>query len=130
MENEKLLHEVIEGCLENLRDTDANSDEYKTIADTTAKLLDKAIEIDKLNVEHEEQVQKLETETNLKREQLDEEKKDRWVKNGLTAFSVVSGLVMTYWGTKKTFKFEETGTITSMPGRNFINKAMNYFTKK
>lgn len=119
MKNETLLHEEIQGEFEKLKDMQLGTDEYKTTVDGLTKLVDKAIEIDKLNVEHEEKIQDRE-----------DEKKDRFVKNCITGIGTVGGLLMTYWGTKKTFKFEETGTITSAAGRNFINKVVNYFSKK
>lgn len=136
MKNETLLHEEIKSGFESLNNVKKGSDEYKTIIDAQTKLIDKAIEIDKLNIEHEEfdkklsmEIDKLRTEHAEKENQLKEEKIDRNIKHSLTAISVIGGLVTTWHWSKKTFKFEETGTITTLPGRNFINKAINFFKK-
>ena len=130
MKNETLLHEEIRDEFENLKKMELGTDKYKTTVDGLVKLVDKAIEIDKLNVEHEEKVKNREIENDLKLQQLEDERKDRNIKNCLTGVSVVGGLITTWFYAHKTFKFEETGTITSNAGRNFINKALNYLGKK
>ena len=63
-----------------------------------------------------------EIEASLKRAQMEEDRKDRRVKNGIAIGGIVLPLAVTIWGTFKTFRFEETGTITTMMGRGFINK--------
>ena len=55
---------------------------------------------------------------------MDEEKKDRLVKNIITAAGIVLPLVITVWGTKVSLKFEEEGTFTTIMGRGFINKLL------
>ena len=62
-----------------------------------------------------------------KLEQIKEDKVDHIVKNSLTLFGTVAGIVLTVWGTNKTLKFEETGTITTSAGRAFIK---NLFSKR
>ena len=56
--------------------------------------------------------------------QMEEEKKDRWIKNGLAAAGIIIPTLVTIWGTVKSIKFEETGTITTIMGRGFINKLL------
>ena len=63
----------------------------------------------------------------MKSKQMKEERIDRIVKHGLTALSIASSIGLTAWGTCKTLKFEETGTVTTSAGRNFIR---NLFSKK
>ena len=58
---------------------------------------------------------------------MEDDKKDRLVKNCLTGASILSGIGVTVWGALKSWKFEETGTVTSTAGRKFIN---NLFSKK
>ena len=53
---------------------------------------------------------------------MEDERKDRLVRNGITIASIVIPTAVTIWGTLKSFKFEETGTVTTTIGRGFINK--------
>ena len=52
----------------------------------------------------------------------EEEKKDRKWKNGISVAGIVVPIVVTVWGTLKTLKFEETGTVTTNAGRSFMNR--------
>jgi hypothetical protein len=58
----------------------------------------------------------------LKEQQMREDRKDRIVKNIIGAAGVVLPLVVTIWGTTVSLKFEETGTITTHSGRNFVQR--------
>lgn len=116
MNIEALLKEEIQSEFETLKNVDTGSEEYKATVDGLTKLVDRAIEIEKFNAEREE--------NELKREQMKDEKIDRWVKNGLTLVGVLVPAGLTVWGTYKSFKFEETGTITTIMGRGFINKLL------
>ena len=130
MKNETLLHEQIKLEFEELKKMPCGEDQYNKTVDGLTKLVDKAIEIDRLNLEAEEKAKNREIEAELKFKQLEDEKKDRKIKNVITGVSVVGGLITTWFWSGKSFKFEEAGTITTGAGRNFINKALNYFTKK
>lgn len=111
MNMEALLHKEIESQFECLNDLEAGSKEYETTVDGLAKLMDRAIEIDKLNIEHDE-----------KEDLANEERKDRWIKHAINIASIVIPTLVTIWGTKASFRFEKEGTITTIMGRGFINK--------
>lgn len=113
MSIENLLHEEIEHRLKDLGGMDPKSDEYKSAIDGTAKLIDRAIEIDKFNKECED-----------KTECREFDKKDRLAKNIISGAGIVIPTVLTIWGTLKSLKFEETGTVTTAIGRGFINKLL------
>ena len=127
MKNEQLLHDEIASSFEVLKELEVGTDEYKAAVDGLTKLMDRAIEIDKMNLEAEEKVWARESEVEIKKQQLKDERVDRMVKNGLTGVSVIGGLGVTIWGALKSWKFEETGTVTSAAGREFIKKL---FTRK
>lgn len=110
MKIEKMAHEAIEEGFNELKEMKKGTDEYDQTVNSLTKLMDRAIEIDKLNVEHEE-----------KEVQMKEDKRDRIVKNVLNGVGVVGGLAVTVWGACKSWKFEENGTITSSAGRKFMN---------
>lgn len=112
------LHEEIQSELEGISNMNLGTEEYRTTVDGVTKLMDRAIELKKFDAE---QVDKA-NNTALKTEQMENEKKDSWIRNGLTAAGIIIPTVVTIWGTLKTFKFEESGTVTTMIGRGFINK--------
>lgn len=124
MDTETLLREEIQSELESLKDVSLGTDEYKTTVDGLAKLMDRAIEIDRLNIEAQEKEDSREDEKNLKLREIEEERKDRIVKNSIAAAGIIIPTVVTIWGTLKSLKFEETGTVTTMMGRGFINKLL------
>ena len=119
---ETLLHEEIQDGFDALSRMERGTETHKTTVDEVAKLFDKAIEIEKLEIEAKEREKAREIEASLKRAQMEEDRKDRRVKNGIAIGGIVLPLAVTVWGTFKTFRFEETGTVTTMMGRGFINK--------
>lgn len=124
MTTEKALHEEIVNGFANLDELEVGSDKRKQqVAELTA-LVDRAIEIDRLNMEHEEKVKTREIETNFRNMQMAEERKDRIVKNCLTAAGIAIPTLVTIWGTIKSLRFEQEGTVTTIMGRGFINKLL------
>lgn len=120
-----LLEKEINGNFEALEEIkEINSVEYGKATDNTVKLLDKFIAIEKLENDRLDKLASREEEYDLKLKQMNDEKKDRIVKNVLTGVSIVGGFVITVWGTVKSIKFEETGTITTIMGRGFIQKLL------
>lgn len=111
MEIEKMLKNEIQTEFDALRATELGSHTYETVVDGLTKLTDRAIEIEKLNVEKQQNELRLA-----------EEKKQRLIGNGIAIAGVVLPLAVTIWGTKTSLKFEEEGTITTVVGRGFLNK--------
>ena len=119
---ETLLHEEIQDGFDALSKMERGTEIHKTTVDEVAKLFDKAIEIEKIEIEAKDKAKSREIEEKLKLAQIEEDRKDRRVKNGIALGGIVLPLAVTIWGTFKTLKFEEEGTVTTMMGRGFINK--------
>lgn len=119
---EKLLHEEIENEFKDLVNLKRGSDEYKTTVDGLTKLVDRAIKIDELNIDEQNKIDSRETEANLKQQQIDNERKDQKVRNGISIAGIVIPVAVTIWGTIKTLKFEQEGTITTNAGREFMKR--------
>ena len=119
-----LLEEEIKDEFEELGKTEIGTEAYKTTVDGLTKLVDRAIELNKSEVERADRKAAQESELELKVQQLEEEKKDRKVKNWLTAAGIIIPTGVTIWGTIKSIKFEQEGTITTIMGRGFINKLL------
>ena len=119
---ETLLHEEIQDGFDALSRMERGTEIHKTTVDEVAKLFDKAIEIEKIEIEAKDKAKAREIEASLKKAQMEEDRKDRKLKNGIAIGGIVLPLAVTIWGTFKTLKFEEEGTVTTMMGRGFINK--------
>ena len=120
-----LLEKEVNAKMEELEYLEPHSDEYKAAVDSLTKLTDRILEFEKLELD--------ETKTQINRqieyekidveeEKVGNEKRDNKIKNWLTAAGIVVPTGLAVWGTFKSIKFEETGTITTIAGRNFFNK--------
>lgn len=116
------LHIEIDEEFDKLATMEPGSEKYKTTVDGLTKLMDRAIEIRKIDADCEDKAATRESEQKLKEQQMREERTDRIVKNVIGAAGVVLPLIVTIWGTKISLKFEETGTITTQMGRGFIQR--------
>lgn len=100
MKIEAVLNDEIQGEFEELKEMEIGGDEYKSTVDGLTKLVDRAIEIKKVN----------------------DDKNDRIVKNVLTGISVIGGLGLTVWGSINSWKFEEHGVMSNGPGKEFMKR--------
>lgn len=126
MSIQRLLREEIESEFKELSKIAPGGDEYKVAVDGITKLMDRAIEMEKNEIDRQDRIDARDSENELKTKQMEDEKKDRFVKNLLTGLGTIGGLVVTIWGAKKAWKFEETGTVASPVGRSFINKLISF----
>ena len=113
MSVEDLIMEEIEKLTEELEGLKAGTDEYKAVADRLDKLMSKAIEMGKVNIEAEQ-----------KAKEMEDERTDRLIRNGISIAGIVLPVAVTIWGTIRSLKFEENGTVTTIMGRGFINKLL------
>lgn len=148
MATRDLLRDEIDRRIEELDGMEVGTEEYKVAVDSLTKLIDRLNELDKADSQwgalaKEDERQK--EELQLKKEQLEHEKKihedeesyrtkqaaeerrKMIVNIVMTSLGIIIPTGVTIWGTFKTFQFEETGTITTTPGRLFITKL---FSKK
>ena len=109
------LNVEIEEKFDELAKLDPTTKEYSAAVDSVTKLMDRAIEIEKL-----------ESSETQNEKQMEEDRKCRLVKNCIDVGSVVLPLAVTIWGAKASFKFEETGTITTSVGRKFMDKIISW----
>ena len=105
------LHGEISNRIDGLSKLNPSSEEYSDTVNNVTKLMDRAIEIEKLEM----------TETQNMR-QLKEDRRSRIVKNVIDAGSIVLPLTVTVWGALVSLKFEEEGSITTTIGRKTLDK--------
>ena len=124
MNIEELLDEDLVSEMQKLRTTKYDDQAYGTVSNTVGMLMDKKIEMEKVNNECEDKTEIRENDQAMKMRQLEDDKKDRLIKNAIGVAGIVLPLLVTIWGTKVSLKFEEEGTFTTIMGRGFINKLL------
>lgn len=77
--------------------------------------------MDKLNLQ-EEQAKQKEQELNLQKEQAKNEKVHNTSQTLIMIGTALLTAVITIWGTNKTLKFEEEGTVTTSAGKSFLGR--------
>jgi hypothetical protein len=118
------LYDVINADFKKLKDNSLGSDARKAALDEVTKLMDRAIEIKKVDIDSKNKAATLESEQLMRKQQMEDEKKDRLIKNIISVAGIVLPIGLTIWGTKVSLKFEEEGTVTTIMGRGFINKLL------
>lgn len=126
MNIETLLHEEISEKLISLSYKGAGTDEYTKSVNDVTELMDRLIEIRKLESEEKEKVIARETETKLKYAQMEVDKKDRFVKNALTAVSIGAPLVVGVIMSFSSMNFEKEGTFTTEAGRSALRQLLRF----
>ena len=139
------LMEELESEIEGLQNLDVGSNEHKMAVEDITKLADRVIEIfkiegeserkareylfdkDKLEKELNERIKSRELDERTKAEQAKDNRKFKWLEIGIAVIGIAVPTIVKVWGTNKTLKFEENGTVTTMSGRAHIN---SLFTKK
>lgn len=109
MNIETLLHQEIVTEFDELQELEVGTEEHKTAVDDLTKLVDRAIEMERVELETKNK---------------GDEQKDRLFRNCMAVAGVVVPAAITIWGTLKSFEFEKEGTITTIMGRGFINKLL------
>lgn len=118
------LNQEIEREFGKLKGLEEGTDEYKVVIDGITKLLDRLHDIDTFESELEFKYDQAEFDNDIKIQNQKAEQKDRAVKNGLTVAGIIVPAALTVWGTIKSIKFEQEGTITTIMGRGFIQKLL------
>ena len=127
MDIENLLIDEVKYELEELRGLSMGSKEHEIAVGDLAKLMDRAIELEKLNILDKENFKKREDvafEKEFKLSQMKEEQKAQKVRVYIDVAGIVLPCIVTIWGTLKSFEFEKEGTVTTIMGRGFINKLL------
>lgn len=114
MSMETLLNGEIENRFEDLSELDVSSKEYSAAVDSVTKLMDRRLEIEKIE-ETAAQAEK----------QMKEDRKSRVVKSCIDVGSVVLPLAVTIWGVCISLEFEKTDTVTTSIGKKFMEKLIS-----
>ena len=122
MELKELIQKEVESELKVLSTTDVGSDKYKATVDHIVKLTDKVIDMEKLEIESEKASEQLNSNSDLKWQEIEANSKDRKTQNRIAIAGLIVNSALIVWGTLKTFKFDNTSTVTSTLGRDILRR--------
>lgn len=111
MKYKKLLEDEITAELEAMEMMDTISEDYRTTVDGLTKLIDRSIELEKLENSKSDEKDKAEFE-----------KIDKLMDHSIKIIGILIPVALTVWGVHMTFEFEKEGTVTTLMGKGFINK--------
>lgn len=127
MSVEKLLKGEIEKELEELKGTKIGTEEHKTGVDGVTKLLDRKIEMEKLEIERIDKIENQKIEHELKMRQMKEEKTSRLTRDITNWANLGIGAGMFIWGLVVSTNFEREGTFTTSAGRQSVKRVLSWF---
>ena len=110
------LIEEFEDEMKGLRTLQLGSEEYKATVDSVTKLADRIIEIEKIEKDAKSKDVERESNDYLKMKQMEDDKKDRQVRNGIEFVKVGGGLLAACVAFVLSMKFEEDGKLFSTEG--------------
>lgn len=120
--------ELIEECksqIGELHKLQVGSEDYKVAVEGVTKLGGLIATIEKNEQEAADKEDSRIDENELKVEQMLEEKKDRRIRYGLEALSILGTLGLTAWGFVSSMNFEKTGHLWSTEGgRAMVRKIL------
>ena len=117
---ETKLGEELDREFDSLRASEIGSDEHKATMDSMTKLMDRAIELKKIDVDAKNQAKAQETEKALRLAQMKDERNDKIVRNVIMGIGSVGGLVTIWLLSAAAFTYEEKGTISSLIGKKVL----------
>lgn len=122
------LEDEIRSEFEALGKMEVGSETYRATVDGLMKLVDRKTEMDKVEADAKERALTRDIETEFKEMQMADERKDRWVRNGLTAATLVVTTGTTVWGILKSLKieFKDNEMVTSTVGKELMKKILPF----
>lgn len=122
MNAETRLYDEIETLNDKLLTLTPGTDEYDKVFKEYTALLDRAIELHRIEADTEDKAAARESAQALELQKAKGEKGNRIVQAVINVVGIVLPVVLTVWGTNKSLKFEEEGTVTTTAGRNFMSR--------
>ena len=117
---EKALWQDYEDACERIKKMNGTEEKYKDELEERDRLRNELIKLKQLD--QEKALKKEDNDIQCSRDKKDNVKD--WIHIGLSVAGLVISSGLSIWGIKKTFKFDETSTVTSTLGRGFLNGVM------
>lgn len=123
--DEEILNEI-----DNLGRATIGSDEYEANIDGVAKLLDKKIELEKLENERLDKAEAREADVDIRLKQINEAKKERMMDNGVRIGTTIFTAGVFLIGFVASTNFEKEGTLTTEGGRSSLRNLLGMLKLK
>lgn len=117
-ETKDLLHEQVQDALNGIDVTDIASEESAKAVENSIKLVDREIEMTKIQNDYETKLAQVEADKEVKMKQIEEDKKSRWIDRVVDMGKFAIGLAVTAAVSTFAYKQEQEGNIvTTQQGR-------------
>ena len=117
-ETKDLLHEQVQDALNGIDVTDIASEESAKAVENSIKLVDREIEMTKIQNDYEAKLAQVEADKEVKLQQIEEDKKSRWIDRAIDMGKFAIGLAVTAAVSTFAYKQEQEGNIvTTQQGR-------------
>lgn len=129
MSVKNILTEELKEQIDGVHKLEIGTEASKVAINGVGVLVDKINDIERLEIERD----RIEVENEkliIEDQKLELDKKDKRYKNLITICTAGIGATITITFSILAYVYEERGTISSKPGRNFTDKALNYFFKR
>jgi hypothetical protein len=127
---ENLLYDAIGESFENYHREDLGSENRKAACSETIQLFDRAIELERIEVERKEKEAARKSEELIKERQMKAEKRKMVSDIAINVATTVAGMVFTGFMVHYSMKFEKTDTMTSTAGREYVRRGVSWIFKK
>lgn len=117
-----LLKTEVQELIKEIRSMEVGSDEHRAAVDSLTKLVDRIIELEKLEIEAENHDTDRANENYYREQEMKSNRKDRIIKDVITVAGIVIPATLAIWGTFVTLEFEKEGVVTTTAGKIFISK--------
>ena len=87
------------------------------------------IELEKVEIDNQDKAENRANDYELRMKQMEDDKKDRFIKNVLTGITFAGSVGLAIWGTVTSMKFEKEDSFTSLLGRRWVEKTTSFFKK-
>lgn len=117
-ETKDLLHEQVQDALNGIDVTDIASEESAKAVENTIKLVDREIEMTKIQNDYDAKLAQVEADKEIKLQQIEEDKKSRCIDRAIDMGKFAIGLAVTAAVSTFAYKQEQEGNIvTTQQGR-------------
>lgn len=123
---ERLYEDRIATEMEEIGKEEPGSDKYKAGTEIVTKLTDRLIELKKLELEREKYEHDREFDESYKLEQLKADKKDRLVKNCLTAASIAVPVTGAFVMGVMSMNFQRTDSFWTEAGNGAVRSLLKF----
>lgn len=117
-ETKDLLHEQVQDALNGIDVTDIASEESAKAVENSIKLVDREIEMTKIQNDYDAKLAQVEADKEVKLQQIEEDKRSRWIDRAIDMCKFAIGLAVTAAVSTFAYRQEQEGNIvTTQQGR-------------